>query len=137
MLLSLWNSGFSWRDIARLLKVSIAAVQKWRAGDKMSPNNFARLRDFVAAYDTVAAHKPSVDIASWLDVPILTDTPVTPLHLWSKGDPETFFEYALGQMRPEIALDAFDPDWRARYRDDGFETFIGTDGNLIVTTKSR
>ena len=41
MLLSLWESGLSWRDIARLLKVSIAAVQKWRAGEKMSPKNFA------------------------------------------------------------------------------------------------
>ena len=135
MLSSLWESGLSWRDIARLLRVSIAAVQKWRGGDKMAPLNFARLRDFVAAYDTVAAHKPDVDIASWIDVPILTDIPVTPRDFWVKGKPGIFFEYALGNMKPEAALDVFDPDWRQKYRNDGFETFIGTDGRLSIRTK--
>jgi DNA-binding transcriptional regulator YiaG len=135
LLSSLWESGLSWRDIARLLKVSVAAVQKWRAGENMSPSNFARLRDFVAAYDTVAAHKTGVDIASWIDVPIRTDVPVTPRDLWAKGDLNTFFEYALGDMQPEAALDAFDPVWRQRYRDDGFETFVGADGNLSIRTK--
>lgn len=137
MLTSLWASGLSWRDIARLLEVSVAAVQKWRSGEKMTPKNFARLRDFVAAYDMVAAHKPGIDIASWLYVPIVTDAPVTPLHFWSKGDAEGFFEYALGDLAPEAALDRFDPDWRARYRDDGLETFEGADGNMIIATKSR
>ena len=137
MLSSLWESGLSWRDIARLLKVSIAAVQKWRAGEKMAPKNFARLRDFVAAYDTVAAHKPGVDIASWIDVPILTDVPITPRNLWTDGDPNEFFEYALGDLKPEAALDAFDPEWRQRYRDDGFESFFGEDGQLGIRTKNR
>lgn len=137
MLTSLWESGLSWRDIARLLKVSIASVQKWRSGVKMSSKNFAHLRDFAAAYNTVAAHKPGVDLASWLDVPILTDVPITPLDLWTKGHPETFFEYALGDLKPEAALDALDSGWRARYRDDGFVTFRGADGNLSVGYKNR
>lgn len=137
MLSSLWESGLSWRDIARLLKVSIAAVQKWRSGEKMAPKNFARLRDFVAAYDTVAAHKPGVDVASWLDVPILTDVPVTPRNLWTDGDPSTFFEYALGDLKPEAALDAFDATWRQWCREDGFESFVGEDGVLGIRTKNR
>ncbi|BAD56424.1 hypothetical protein [Nocardia farcinica] len=137
MLSGLWHSGLSWRDIARLLKVSVAAVQKWRSGEKMSSKNFAHLRDFVAAYDTIAAHKPGVDIASWIDIPILTDVPVTPRDIWVKGDPKLFFEYALGDMKPETVLDAFDPDWRRRYRDDGFEAFVGTDGVLGIRTKDR
>jgi DNA-binding transcriptional regulator YiaG len=137
MLSSLWKSGLSWRDIARLLKVSVAAVQKWRSGENMSSKNFARLRDFVAAYDMVAAHKPDVDVASWIDVPILTDVPVTPRELWIKGDPNTFFEYALGDMKSETALDIVDPNWRQRYREDGFETFIGADGNPGIRTKNR
>jgi DNA-binding transcriptional regulator YiaG len=137
MLVSLWDSGLSWRDIARLLRVSIASVQKWRAGEKMSSKNFARLRDFVAAYDTVAAHKPGIDLASWLDVPILTDTPITPLDLWTKGDPKTFFEYALGDLKPEAALDASEPDWRTRYLEDGFVTLRGADGNLSIGYKNR
>jgi len=137
MLSSLWASGLSWRDIARLLKVSIAAVQKWRSGEKMAAKNFARLRDFMAAYDTVAAHKPGVDIASWMDVPILTDVPVTPRNLWTDGDPNTFFEYALGDLKPEAALDVFDSEWRQRYRDDGFESFVGEDRLLSIRTKNR
>ncbi len=135
MLSSLWDSGLSWRDIARSLKVSIAAVQKWRNGEKMAPKNFARLRDFVAAYDTVAAHKPGVDIASWIDVPLLTDVPVTPRNLWTDGDPNTFFEYALGDLKPEAALDRFNSEWRQRYRDDGFDSFVGEDGLLSIRTK--
>lgn len=137
MLSSLWNSGLSWRDIARLLKVSIASVQKWRAGDKMAPKNFARLRDFVAAYDTIAAHKPGVDIASWIDVPILSDVPITPRDLWTDADASTFLEYALGDLQPEAALDLFEPEWRQRYRNDGFDTFLGDDGQLSIRAKSR
>ncbi len=137
LLSSLWDSGLSWRDIARLLKVSIASVQKWRSGDKMAAKNFARLRDFVAAYDTVAAHKPGVDIASWLDVPILSAAPITPRNLWTDGDPSTFFEYALGDLQPEAALDVFEPEWRQRYRNDGFDTFVGDDGHLSIRAKSR
>lgn len=137
MLSSLWDSGLSWRDIARILKVSIGAVQKWRAGERMAPNNFARLRDFVAAYNTVAAHKPDIDIASWLDIPILTDVPVTPRDLWTRGQPDGFFEYALGDRKAEAALNAYDPEWRQRYRNDGFESFVGEDGQLGVRTESR
>ncbi len=137
LLSSLWDSGLSWRDIARLLKVSIASVQKWRSGDKMAPKNFARLRDFVAAYDTVAAHKPAVDIATWIDVPILSDVPITPRNLWTDGDPSTFFEYALGNLQPEAALDSFEPGWRQHYRHDGFDTFVGEDDQLSIRTKSR
>jgi hypothetical protein len=137
LLESLWESGFSWRDIARLLTVSVPAIQKWRSGEKMSPKNFARLRDFIAAYDTVAANKPEVDVAGWLDVPLLSDVPVTLQHLWIDGNPSLFFEYALGDLKPEDALDLFDPDWQRRYRDDGFETFVGADGNLSIRTKNR
>jgi hypothetical protein len=137
MLESLWASGPSWRDIARLLKVSVPAIQKWRAGEKMSTKNFAHLRDFMAAYDTIAANKPEIDVAGWLDVPILSDVPVTPQSLWTDGNPSLFFEYALGEMEPERALDHFDPDWRNRYREDGFETFVGDDGNLGIRVKSR
>ena len=135
---SLWRSGLSWREIARLMKVSIAAIQKWRTGESPSSANFARLRDFAAVYDMVAAHKPNADIANWLDVPILTDVPIRPIDLWTDhADHEVFFEYALGSLKSEEALDAFDPDWRRRYREDGFATVVGEDGRLMITTKSR
>jgi hypothetical protein len=62
---------------------------------------------------------------------------VTPRDLWTNGDPSTFFEYALGDMKPEAALDVLDADWRLRYRDDGFETFVGADGNLSIRMKNR
>jgi hypothetical protein len=57
--------------------------------------------------------------------------------LWINGNPNAFFEYALGDLKPEAALDALDPDWRQRYRDDGFEMFVGVDGNLSIRTKNR
>jgi hypothetical protein len=138
MLQSLYTSGFSWRDIARLLEVSVPAVQKWRNGSKVTTKNLTRLRDFMAGYDMVAAHLIEVDVASWLDVPLMSDVPITPLDLWSFTNPVLFFEYALASdVRPEAILDEYDPDWRAKYRDDGFETFIGTDGRMGIRTKDR
>lgn len=72
-----------------------------------------------------------------MDVPILTDVPVTPRTLWTDGNPSTFFEYSLGDLKPEAALDAFDPEWRQRFRDDGFESFVGEDGLFSIRTKKR
>lgn len=138
MLQSLYASGFSWRDIARLLEVSVPAIQKWRNGSKVTTKNLTRLRDFMAGYDMVAAHLIGVDVASWLDVPIMSDVPITPLDLWSFTNPVLFFEYALADdVRPEEILDEYDADWRAKYRDDGFETFMGTDGHMGIRMKDR
>jgi hypothetical protein len=71
------------------------------------------------------------------DVPVLTDVPITPRYLWTDVDRGMFFEYELGNLKPEDALDSLDPNWRNLYRDDGFEMFAGDDGNLGIRMKNR
>jgi transcriptional regulator with XRE-family HTH domain len=137
LLSSLWNNGFSWRDIAGLLGVSVSAVQKWRHGSKMSPANMTKLRDFVGAYTTVAANKIGVDVAGWLDVPLLTGVPITPMDLWSGENPTIFFEYALGDAEPEKTLDDFEPRWRAKYLNHEFELFRDAAGQTGVRMRNR
>lgn len=138
MLTNLYDSGFSWRDIARLLDVSVAAVQKWRGGTKMTVKNQVKLRNFLAGYDMVASHKVGVDIASWLDIPIVPKVPITPMDLWSFDNPVLFFENALAEdVDPERILDEYDIDWRPKYRDDGFETFTDSTGNVAIRMKDR
>jgi len=139
MLTSLYDSGFSWRDIARILDVSVAAVQKWRGrSGKMTVKNQAKLRYFVAGYNMVASHKVGVDTASWLDIPIVPGVPITPMDLWSFDNPVLFFENALAEdVEPERILDEYDIDWRPKYRDDGFETFTDSTGNIAIRMKDR
>ena len=124
-----YASGFSWRDIARLLEVE--CFRPSRSGETVvyvTTKNVTGLRDFMAGYDMVAAHKIGVDIASWLDIPIMSDVPITPIG--SLVDSPILCcslstRSARTASRPEATLDEYDPDWRRKYRDDGFETFAG------------
>lgn len=53
MLSDLAELGFAWRDIARLVKVSVPAVQKWRKGEKASGESHSRVASLLAACDLI------------------------------------------------------------------------------------
>lgn len=134
MLNTLWKDGFAWRAIARLLDVSVAALQKWRGGEtKPSKKNQAKLRDFMAAYVVVCTHNHDIDVPSWLDLPVVRGVPITPMDIWQKLEPAVFFEFAIsGAQTPQATLDAYDPNWRARYLDDGFQNVRGEDDRMSI-----
>jgi len=56
--------GFAWRDVARLVGVSVPAVQKWRRGEGATGENRARLASLLAACDLIAAHYLVEDLAT-------------------------------------------------------------------------
>lgn len=126
--------GFAWRDIARMVGVSVPAVQKWRKGVKASGDSRARLASLLAACDLIALHYMVDEIASWFEMPLVAAAPVTPIDLYAANRADLVFEFASGHVDPEALLTEFAPDWRERYQSD-FEVFVAGDGNRSIRMK--
>ncbi|HEV8560144.1 MAG TPA: helix-turn-helix transcriptional regulator [Actinophytocola sp.] len=121
--------GFAWRDVARLVGVSVPAIQKWRKGERASSDNRRKIASLLAACDFIASHYYVDDIGSWFEMRIIESAPVTPVDLWASGHQMLFFEYVTRHLSPEDTLQNFDPEWRERYRT-SFTTFRDEDGHL-------
>jgi hypothetical protein len=127
------DQGFAWRDIARMIGVSVPAVQKWRRGEKIMGENRFKLARLVAAQDLIASQNHIQDIESWFETPI-PGAPITPIDMWAAKKTFLVLEYASGHLSSEEALTQFDPDWRSTY-DSPFETFLGEDGFRSIRAK--
>lgn len=123
--------GFAWRDVARLVQVSVPAVQKWRKGGKASGDSRQRLASLLAACELITNHYLVEEIASWFEMPLSSAAPVTPVDLYAVDRADLVFELASGQSDPEALLTEFDPGWRERYRSD-FEVFEAGDGKRSI-----
>ncbi len=134
MLTELADLGFAWRDIARMVGVSVPAVQKWRKGEKASGDSRHRIASLLAACDLITSHYMVDEIASWFEMPLSSSAPVTPIVLYAANRADLVFEFASGHVDPEALLSEFDPDWRERYRSD-FEVFEAGDGNRSIRMK--
>ena len=120
--------GFSWRDIARVVGVSVPALRKWRLGGAATGENRQRVATLVAFCDIAGSRFHLPDIASWLETPLDTQAPLTGLDMMA-GDR---FDLVLRLVRdwgsdPQTVLDDFEPDWRDRYSSP-VEVFTGPDG---------
>lgn len=133
---ALSDLGFAWRDLARLLGVTVPAIQKWRRGERISPEKKERIHRLAAACDCLAYPFEVKDIAGWFEMPLLEGVPLTPMDLWIAGQQDLVFMAADDNADPEDVLDKFQPDWQERYRSD-FETFEAEDGNLSIRMKER
>lgn len=128
------DQGFAWRDIARMVGVSVPAIQKWRKGEKASGENRLKLASLVAAQDLISSEARIQDIESWFEMPIIEGIPITPIDLWTGGERFLVLEYASGHLGPEEVLTRFDPSWRTAY-ESPFETFRGEDGLMSIRAK--
>lgn len=135
LLVRLEERGFSWRDIARCLHVSVPAVRKWRQGETISGENRLRLARFVALCDLLEEAHMVNDVAGWFETPLRTDVPVTPLDLYVSGHESLVIDYAAQQLPPDQVLDHHDPKWRVR-RADAWERFTATDGAVSLRMRS-
>ena len=125
--------GFSWRDIARMVHVSVPAVRKWRQGGTASGDNRRSLAGLLAACDLIMNHFQVDEIASWFEMP-LPGVPVTPIDLYAADRTDLVFDYASEQADPERLMDEFDPGWRERYRS-AFEVVTVSDGIFSIRPK--
>lgn len=136
MLEELAELGFAWRDVARLVGVTVQAIQKWRRGAGISGENRRRIASLLAACDLVAEHYGIQEVASWFEMPLVSGVPVTPVDLWDARRPDLVFDYASGHTDPEQILTIWDPEWRERHRSD-FEVFRAGDGLLSIRLKDQ
>jgi len=136
MLAELAELGFAWRDVARLASVSVPAVQKWRRGEGATGENRRRVASLLAACDLIAEHYEVREIASWFEMPLVGEAPVTPIDLYAEERADLVFDYASGHADPVQILSDFDPQWRERYRSD-FEVFRATDDQLSIRPKTK
>lgn len=136
MLNELADVGFAWRDVARLVGVSVPAVQKWRRGEGTTGENRSKVASLLAACDLVSEHYGIQEVASWFEMPLQLGVPVSPVDLWAAGRPDLVFDHASGHTDVDQILTAWDPEWRGRYRSD-FEVFRAGDGQLSIRPKER
>lgn len=136
MLVELAELGFAWRDVARLVGVSVPAVQKWRRGEGATGESRRKVASLLAACDLIVEHYEVREIASWFEMPLVADVPVTPIDLYANERADLVFEHASGHADPEQILTVFDPEWRERYRSD-FEVFQAEDGHPSLRLKAR
>lgn len=134
LLNELADKGFAWRDVARMVGVSIPAVRKWRQGEAATGDNRLKLAAIVAACEHIEEAYIVSEVASWFETPIHLDAPLTPIDLWVGRRSDLVLEYASGHTEPNSILDRFDPEWRDAYRSD-FVSFVGADGNVSLTTR--
>lgn len=134
---TLADMGFAWRDIARMVGVSVPAIQKWRRGEGLTGENARKLARLVAACEVIQKFNPMItDVTLWFEAPIVDEAPVTPIDLWASGNQQLVFEHARLEVDPLTAMDSFDPNWRETYRSE-FETFRAGDGDLSVRMRER
>lgn len=133
---SLADRGFAWRDVARLVGVSVPAVSKWRRGEPVTAANAHRVYGLVAMCSLLEEHFDVQDVATWFEVPLSVDAPITPADLWTLDRLDLLWQAAEDDVSGESVLDQLDPQWRERYRSD-FETFRSSDGALSIRPRAR
>lgn len=128
------DRGFSWTDIARLVGVSIPAVQKWRRGAGITGENRLKLARLAALLEILEKHMIA-EPCSWLEMPLSTDVSVSSIDLLVADRYDLVLELArneIGGEERESILDEFDSDWRRTRRDSNFETVRAADGRLSI-----
>jgi hypothetical protein len=137
LLQELADLGFGWRDIARMLRVSVPAVQKWRRNGGVSGPRRRSIASLLALCDLVRERYMIQEIASWFEMPISEEAPVTPIDLYAEERVSLLLDYASGQgSDSEQLLNAYDPTWRERFRSD-FEVYREADGNMSIRPRSE
>ena len=77
--------GFSWRDIARVVGVSVPALRKWRLGGPSTGENRRQVSTLVALCDIARSRFHLPEIAAWLETPVHPAAPLTGLDMMAGG----------------------------------------------------
>jgi transcriptional regulator with XRE-family HTH domain len=128
------NLGFSWRDVARMVGVSVPAIQKWRRDGGVTGENRRKLASLLALCDEITEGYHIQEVASWFEMPITAGAPVTPIDLYADGQARLVMEHASEHSDGEAILTAYDENWRERYRSD-FEVYLEADSAMSIRSK--
>lgn len=134
---SLSDAGFAWRDIAALVGVSVAAVQKWRRGEAISGERRLSLARICALLQLAEVTFLILDPVSWLEMPIMPGVHATALDLFLGGRDDLVVRLmSENPPQPESVLDSYDPQWRVHLVDNEFETFEAADGMISIRPRN-
>lgn len=119
--------GFSWVDIAKMARVSVPALRKWRRGDTPSPHNRRTVAELVSLLDIIGERSPMIqDVAGWLEMRLLPEAPVTGISLLADRRFDLLLRYASGEDAHTV-LEAYHPGWEETY-DSPVKVFVAEDG---------
>ncbi|MFD9992041.1 hypothetical protein ACFWXT_29460 [Bacillus cereus] len=138
MLEELSDLGFAWRDIAKIARVSVAAVTKWRRGERVTESNRRRLAEVLALVDMLTDRMIDEPV-SWLEMRQRDNVALTAMDMFAAGRSDLVLELASDYtdgVALDAAFDAFEPNWRETRVDDAFETFVADDGVVSIRPKS-
>lgn len=132
------DQGIAWRDVAKIIGVSVPAIQKWRRGQGLTGENRWRVAQVAALLQVLCDFQISAP-ASWLEVPLMGEYSPSALDMLAAGRYELVLELADDEYSStssvEVTLDEFDPNWRESQRDDGFEVVMSSDGLPSIRMK--
>lgn len=136
LLTELFDRGFAWSGIARLLKVSVPALRKWRLGESEPTSENRRSIAKLVAFSELLEKEGGVEnVASWLEMPLVEGYNVDGFDLFLASHSDLLYEVAARRMGPSAALDQFAPDWRHTTAAD-LEAFVADDGSVAVRPKN-
>lgn len=126
LLAELADLGFSWREIARLVGVTVPAVRKWRQGEATTGHHRRAIARLVAFVHVLRSDHVVQDVPSWLEMPLSTST-ITGLDVYEGGRCDLLLAFAANHITSDDVLDGIDTPWRQK-TDDRFEIFTADDG---------
>lgn len=129
LLTDLADRGFAWRDIAALAGVSVPAVRRWRQGEAPTGEHLLAVARVVALVDTLEKDHLVTDVASWMEMPLADEAPLTAMDLAVAGRLSDVVDAAGEHATGEAVLDRWMPGWREKYGS-RYEVFEAADGEL-------
>ncbi|BBX75222.1 transcriptional regulator [Mycobacterium shinjukuense] len=129
--------GFAWRDIARVVGVSVPAITKWRKGAGVTGGNRLKIARLLALIDMLSDRFID-EPASWLEMPIQDGVGITRMDLLERGRYDLVLALAsthTGDGTVEYVLNEIDPDWRETVVDNVFESYAAEDGVISIRPK--
>ncbi len=129
--------GFAWRDVARVIGVSVPAITKWRKGTGITGENRLKIARMLGLIDMLSDRLID-EPASWLEMPVTEGVGLSRMDLLERGRYDLVLALAsthTGDGTVESVLNEVDPDWRNNWVDNAFESYVADDGAISIRPK--
>lgn len=123
--------GFAWTEIARVMKVSVPALRKWRLGGGASPEKRELLRHFVSFCRAIERIDPAASPYASMTNRLVPTHTITVLDAFRTESVPHLLELALKRGDAREILDEIVPGWRLDYDANGFTVEHTPEGAII------